>query len=169
MRRQGALAAALVPAALASATLALAASGTINLITVLAKPLASAERGKVRVLVPGRLDGGFTTHAAAHLYAPGGRTAGGYDIQLAQAPNCGDATACMVADFAGGKGRLAFAARVTLSKGIVGAFHGISCGASCAPASIEWLEYGSRYDIQYGGSESQLVALADSAITAGPR
>jgi hypothetical protein len=169
MRRRLLLTAAVAVAAGGPASLALATGGTVNLLTVLAKPLASAERGKVRVLIPGRLDAGFTAYAAAHLHASGGRTAGGYDIELAQAPDCDDATACLVAEFAAGKGQLAFTTKVALSRGIVGAFHGISCGASCAPATIEWLEYGSLYEIQYGGGESQMIALADSAITAGPR
>jgi hypothetical protein len=169
MRRRGLLAAVLALAVLAPATLAPASSGTVNLITVLAKPLARAERGKVKVLVPGLLDAGFTPRAAAHLYASGGRNTAGYDIELAQAPNCAAETLCMVANFAAGKGRLAFATRVTLSNGITGAFHGISCIAFCHPATIEWLEYGSLYDIQYGGGEPQMISLADSAITAGPR
>jgi hypothetical protein len=138
----------------------------VNLLQVLAKPLASAERGKTPVLVPSRLNAGFR---ASHLYASGGRSAGGYDIQLGAAPGCDDATACFVAEFSAGKGTLAFRDTVALSKGITGSFHAISCGASCGPATIEWIESGVLYTIQFGAGEKQLVALADSAIGAGPR
>jgi hypothetical protein len=143
-----------------------AAPPPVNLLQVLARPLADAERGKTPVLVPSRLNAGF---AASHLYAGGGRIRGGYDIQLGAAPGCGDATACFVAEFSAVKGTLGFRQTVALSKGTTGSFHPISCGASCGPATIEWIESGILYTIQFGAGEKQLVALADSAIVAGPR
>jgi hypothetical protein len=138
----------------------------VNLLQVLAGPLAKAESGKTPVLVPSRLNAGFRP---SHLYAGGGRSHGGYDIQLGAAPDCNDATACFVAEFSAGKGTLGFRDTVALSKGIVGSFHPISCGASCGPATIEWIESGILYTIQFGAGQKQLVALADSAIDAGPR
>jgi hypothetical protein len=168
VRRWSVLAALLVCAIAGSAAVAVAAKVTppVNLLQVLAKPLAKAERGKVPVLVPSRLSAGFPP---SQLYAGGGLSGGGYDIQLGAAPHCEDATACFVAEFSAAKGVLGFKDTVALSKGITGSFHPISCGASCGPATIEWVESGFLYTVQFGAGEKQLVVLADSAIEAGPR
>jgi hypothetical protein len=165
---KGLFVAAAIAAFAAAVSVALGASSIppVNLLTVLAKPLASAERGKAPVLVPSRLNAGFR---ARHLYAAGGRSGDGYDIQLGAAPNCNDGDACFVAEFSAAKGTLGFSDRVTLSKGIVGRFHPISCGASCSPATVEWSQSRFLYTIQFGAGRTQLVALADSAISAGPR
>jgi hypothetical protein len=106
---------------------------------------------------------------ASHLYATGGLVGGGYDIELGAVPNCDDADACFVAEFSGGKGTLSLPVAVSLRNGISGRYKDISCGASCSPASIEWIEHGDLYTIQFGGRKSVLIALADSAIQAGPR
>jgi hypothetical protein len=138
----------------------------VNLLAVLAKPLASAERGTTPVLIPSRLDAGFLPH---HLYAAGGGSSDGYDIQLGAAPHCNDGDACFVAEFSAAKGTLGLPDRVALAKGIEGRFHPIACGASCSPATVEWVQSGFLYTIQFGAGKTQLVALADSAINAGPR
>ncbi|MGA2469553.1 MAG: hypothetical protein ABSG64_02550 [Solirubrobacteraceae bacterium] len=166
MRRTGAVIAVLACLLGASAGVAAARSSSVNLLAVLAAPLARAERGRVPVLVPTSMNAGFP---ASHLYATGGLIDGGYDIQLGAIPNCDDADACFVAEFFGGKGKLSFPARVSLSKGITGRYEDISCGASCSPASIEWIEHGDLYWIQFGAGKRALVSLADSAITAGAR
>jgi hypothetical protein len=144
-----------------------ASSGkTVDLPAILAVQIAKAKRSGVRVLIPSRIDAGLP---ASHLYASGGANAAGYDIQLAAVRDCRDSSACFVAEFWGGAGRLDVDDRVALSKGITGRYRASSCGASCAPATIEWLEFGARYMIQFTGSRTALVTLADSAISAGPR
>ena len=146
---------------------AASSSGVVNLLRVLAGPLARAEHGKLRVLIPAQLDAGFPP---AHLYASGGLSVGGYDIQLAAAPHCDDSPACFVAEFSGAaKGKPDGADRVALTKGIVARYSPIAGGASCGLASVEWREYGALYTLWFSGAEKELVALADAAIAAGPR
>ena len=165
MRLRSALTAGLLSLAGASAA-AGAAPAPVALPPLLAKQIAAAKRGGIEVLIPAQLDAGLP---ASRLYGSGGKSGKGYDIQLAAAPGCADATACFVAEFWGGAGKLNLATRLTLARGIQGAFLASRCGASCAPATIEWLEFGHRYTIQFMGSRSALVALANSAVMAGPR
>ena len=57
---------------------------------------------------------------------------------------------------------------MALARGITGAYAAISCGASCAPATVQWKESGVLYTIQWrAGTKATMVALADSAIDAG--
>jgi hypothetical protein len=164
MRMHVALTVGLLSFAVVSA--AAAAPGLVALPPLLVKEIASAKQSGTPVLIPARLNAGLP---ASRLYGSGGKSGGGYDIQLAAAPGCDDANACFVAEFWGGRGKLELASRLTLSRGIQAAFLASHCGASCAPAAIEWLEFGHRYTIQFTGSRSALAALADSAIAAGPR
>jgi hypothetical protein len=164
VRRRGAGIACL--AATGLATTALASAASVSLPRLLAKQISSARSSGVRVLLPSRIDAQL---GRTRLYGSGGARGRGYDIQLAAAPRCHDSTACFVAEFWGGAGRVGAPQRVSLAKRITGAFRPSSCGASCAPATIEWREFGSRYAIQYIGSRAALVGLADSAIAAGPR
>ena len=166
MRRAAAVAAVALLVLVCTA-LAIAAATAVSLPSVLAAPIAKAKTSGVRVLIPATLDAGLP---ASRLYATGGATAHGYDIQLAAAPSCkNDSTACFVAEFWGGPGKLGTGAPVTLSKGLAGRYIPSRCGASCAPAQIDWIEFGSRYTIQFTASKSAMVALANSAIRAGPR
>jgi hypothetical protein len=52
-----------------------------------------------------------------------------------------------------------------------GYYKALSCGASCSPPSIAWIQKGVRYEIQAKalGGKQAFVAMADSAITAGNR
>jgi len=153
-------------AAVALAASALAAT-TVSLPALLAPQIAKAKAGKVAVLIPATLR---ADAPAAKLYAAGGATKHGYDIQLAYAPGCFDATACFLAEFWGNPGKIYLKTAVILTRGIHGAFHAISCGASCAPATIQWKESGVLYTIQWrAGTRASMIALANSAIKAGPR
>jgi hypothetical protein len=66
---------------------------------------------------------------------------------------------------------------VKLAGGIVGFFRSVSCGGSCAPANLWWEQDGTLYQIQLKlpstlREKKQLriiMAVADSAILAGPR
>jgi hypothetical protein len=149
------------------ATPVLAASGLVSLPRVLAAQIAKAKKGRVAVLLPAALR---ADAPASRLYGSGGASARGYDIQLAYARNCFDATACFLAEFWGNPGNIFLKKRVALAHGITGAYAGISCGASCGPASIQWKESGVLYTIQWrAGTKATMIALADSAIEAGPR
>jgi hypothetical protein len=108
--------------------------------------------------------------AASRLYGSGGASAHGYDIQLAYAPRCDDATACFFAEFEGGRQTRLPGTRVALAHALSGVYSGIHCGASCGPASIQWRQGGVLYSVQYVlGGKPAMIALADSAIDAGPR
>ena len=66
---------------------------------------------------------------------------------------------------------------VTLARGTKGFFRPVSCGGSCAPANLWWMDGGVLYQIQLKLSptmserdqENEIIAVANSAITAGPR
>lgn len=108
------------------------------------------------------------------VFGSGGATKKGYDLELGYG-RCGGANACFVAAFLADRGGTPSAKKKTgLLKGLTGYWRDISCGASCSPAEIEWVEDGVLYTIQYkgvlrNGVKKTLVGLADSAIGAGPR
>lgn len=66
---------------------------------------------------------------------------------------------------------------VKLFRGLVGYFRPVSCGGSCAPANLWWEEDRVLYQIQLElrstlserDQEKKIVAVANSAILAGPR
>ncbi len=109
------------------------------------------------------------------LYASGGPSARGWDLELAGAPNCGGATACFFASFEASKGgKLPRKANLRLSGGDPAVFQASACGASCSPATL-WFTHGG---VLYTWSDKVLVAqnakgvlaqLASEAIAAGPR
>lgn len=99
-----------------------------------------------------------------------GVKSGQYDLALGVGRSCHTATACFVADFFARRGaRLAIKRKVALARGIEGRFRGVTCGASCAAAEIQWIQHGVLYDIQYKGNRGDLVKLANSAIRGGAR
>jgi hypothetical protein len=122
------------------------------------------------VLLPSRLPSEQAT-----LFPSGGRSRGGYDLELAAARDCGGANACFVATFAARRGGSAAGRTpVRLSNGRRGRFTPTACGASCSPPRIQWRERGRVYTIQARvGTESterrEMVRLANSAIINGPR
>ncbi len=166
--RATAAVATLAALALAAPVLATTTAGaTVNLPAKLAAQIASARHGRVAVLLPSSIRADVP---AARLHASGGETANGYDIRLAYAPACDDGTACFFAEFQGATVTREPGIPVALAHGITGNFYAIRCGASCGPASITWTEGGARYGVQYVlGARASMVALADSAIDAGPR
>ena len=66
---------------------------------------------------------------------------------------------------------------VKLARGIRGFFSPLSCGGSCGPANLWWAQAGTLYQIQLKlfstlgekDQEKTIMAVADSAILAGPR
>lgn len=104
-----------------------------------------------------------------------GATDSSYDLSVVVGRNCGGANACFLANFTGTKGaRPAFGRKVKLTGGKTGYWKGVTCGASCSPAEIQWRQGGVRYTIatkglSQRGEKAGLIRLANSAIEAGPR
>jgi hypothetical protein len=133
--------------------------------------LAKVHHSGVAVLLPAtaNLDINRTTHLFAS--ATVSRSRGEWGLSLSPVRNC-FADACFLASFSGAKGQpLGFRTNVALAEGLRGFFRPISCGGSCSPASIQWIEKGVRYEIQANalGGRQEFVAMADSAIRAGDR
>ena len=100
---------------------------------------------------------------------------GTYDLELGIGSRCNGANACFVGNFTGTRGvEPAFARKARLTGGRTGYWKGITCGASCSPAEIQWVENGVLYTVATKAVTSKkekatLVKLANSAILAGPR
>jgi hypothetical protein len=100
---------------------------------------------------------------------------GSYDLELQiGGSRCRGANACFLGNFTGTRGEEpAFARKARLTGGRTGYWKGITCGASCSPAEIQWVENGVLYSIATKSvtksEKTTLVKLANSAITAGPR
>jgi hypothetical protein len=162
----------LLPAALgALAAAAPAASARpYDLRTELGPRLAKvADRTGVPVRVPARLALDF----AGATYASGSGSRRSYELALAGAPDCGSATACFLASFTGERGgHPAFRRRIALARGITGYYKPLSCGASCSPPMLQWVQRGVLYGIQAkveGDARAALVRAAGSAIRSRAR
>jgi hypothetical protein len=165
---------------LAAALLAgavLAAPAAAQTITRLDVPAALTRqidridaRGHGPVLLPSRLPS-----EQPRLYASGGSSRRGYDLELAAVPHCGGANACFVATFTARRGGEPLGrTRVRLADGRRGWFTPTGCGASCAPPQIQWRERGHVYTIQarvgdHRTERREILRLANSAIINGPR
>jgi hypothetical protein len=157
-------------ALLAPAT-ASAASYTYDVPDLVAKPLIAVKKvSKIDVLLPSRL-----TIDLKRLFSEGKGRAASYDFELAAVRDCAGANACFVASFRARKGgKPSNPKKVTLRGGRRGYFHPLSCGASCAPPSLEWVQAGVLYTIEAKlGTKSTerkvLTRLANSAIANGAR
>lgn len=137
--------------------------------------LSKLRRGGVPVLLPEELPASLREEK---LFVEGGPSAEGYDVTLALAPDCGGANACTVGSFSAQRGGelVEELERVELANGVRGSYKGLTCGASCSPAMIEWVSEGVLYTIQLklnaggdAGDKRELLKLANSSITAGPR
>jgi hypothetical protein len=130
------------------------------------------EKSGLPVLLPQKMWAGGLR--PSHTFPAGAATEHGYVLELDAAKGCQGANVCFLASFAGERdGKFSFRRKVELTHGIVGRFHPIQCGASCAPAFIQWKEFGVLYEIQnkaVGKNEKRwMVKLANSAIRNGPR
>jgi hypothetical protein len=107
------------------------------------------------------------------LYATGGGRRNGWDLELAAARTCGGANACFVASFTAKRGaKLPGRSNLRLATGQRALFHGVSCGASCAPATLWFVRQGILYSWQFKtppNTKSAMARLAAAAIRAGPR
>jgi hypothetical protein len=125
--------------------------------------------------VPVRVPARLVLDYDGRVYGSGAGSKRGWTLSLAGAPRCG-ANACFLAFFSGERGgRPAFTRRVALAGGHTGFYKPLSCGASCSPPQIQWLQGGVLYDIQAkvgvagaAGQRAALVAAANQAIAARP-
>lgn len=98
-----------------------------------------------------------------------------WSLSLGIGPRCGGANACFVGMFSAQRGgRPAFRRTLKLRGGVTGWYKPITCGASCSPPELQWRRSGVLYDLQFreagrGSDTAKLVAMADSALAAGPR
>jgi len=129
------------------------------------------EKSGLPVLLPQKM---WTGLRPSRLFPSGGASEGSYSLGIEAAPHCGGANACFIASFNAQRGaKPFFKHKVKLTHGITGYFQKVQCGASCAPAFIQWKEFGVLYEIEnkaVGKHEKRwMVKLANSAIRHGPR
>jgi len=129
------------------------------------------EKSGLPVLLPEKL---YTGVAPSKTYPASIANEKSYTLELDAARNCHFANACFLASFdAERDGKFSFKRKVKLTHGIVGRWHPIQCGASCAPAFIQWKEFGVLYTIEdkaVGQHQKRwMQKIANSAIRNGPR
>jgi hypothetical protein len=153
---------------------AAAVAKTYNIPASLGSALTSTDaKTPLAILIPSRLALDFD----GRVFASGGGGSTAYDLSLAGARNCGGANACFLASFEAQRGgKPGFKRRVALRGGRTGHFKPLTCGGSCSPPLIQWVQRGNLYTIRAkvpdstdAGQRRRLVAAANSAIAAGPR
>jgi hypothetical protein len=146
-----------------------AALTTVALLPGLLTPTVTAVKDKtpLRVLLPSS----FKTDEPT-LFASGDGSRRDYQISVSTVKDCG-ANACSLAFFSAFKGQKLYGTRkVTLANGRKGRYLPLSCGGSCSPPSVQWIERGVLYEIQMDfakNARAELVRMANSAIKHGPR
>ena len=164
--------AAAVVAAVAVSAAAAASSASIDLLHAFRRDLPALKRASgVPVLLPRSLRVSTTY---PRVFAGGGVLRGGWILSLAADPRCGGANACFIASFEGRRGgSLPDRPNVRLRDGTRAVYRPISCGASCAPASLWFVRGGVLYGWQVKSpprsARAALVAMANEALLAGPR
>jgi|tagenome__1003787_1003787.scaffolds.fasta_scaffold20723049_2 hypothetical protein len=149
------------------ATAPAAQAKTVDVPRLLRSSIPKARGGGVPVLLPARMNLDYS----GRTYAGGGGGNDEYALFLDARPHCGG-NACFLASFTAKEGDpLGFKVNVTLARGIKGAYKPLSCGASCSPPSIMWIQGGVRYEIQAKalGGRKAFVRMANSAIRHGRR
>ena len=127
----------------------------------------AAREAKIPVRVPATLNLDYDKG----IFGAGGGNGKSFFVSLSATRTCG-ANVCTLASISGEKGgKPAFKRTVKLAKGITGYFKPLSCGASCAPPQIQWVQGGVLYDIQAKviSGKRDLVKAANSAIRAKAR
>jgi hypothetical protein len=148
-----------------------AAARTIDLPDRLNPVLGEARDAGLVVLFPSRVP---LDYGSGPLFAEGvsDTQATAYALTLSATEDCGGATACFLAAFTGERGApLGGKANVSLALGMRGRYRPLSCGASCSPPSIAWVQKGVRYELQVKalGGKAAFVKMANSAIRHGNR
>ena len=128
------------------------------------------DRTEVPVLLPQR----YRSDSETNVPSGEGRKRG-YTLSVAAVRGCGGATACFVAGFGAQRGEDPhYTRKLRLVGGRTGYFKPLTCGASCSPPAIEWVEDGVLYWIRaHAGTKKQekkrLRQMANSAIRHGAR
>jgi hypothetical protein len=155
---------------LAPAT-ASAASYIYDVPELVERPLTAVKKtAKFDVLLPSRL-----TSEHRRLYSQGSGRSGSYRFDIGAVKGCGTATACFVASFRARRGgKPTHTRKVELRGGRRGYFRRSKCGASCGPASLQWVQNKVLYTIEakLGTQQTErriLIRLANSAIGKGAR
>ena len=135
------------------------------------RPLKAIKKGtSIDVLLPSTF-----TSDRPKLYSEGRGRGGTYRFDIGAVRRCGGANACFIASFRAKRGgKPSNPRKVKLKRGHRGYFQPLSCGASCAPPSIEWVRKGVLYTIEgkFGTESTErrvLTRLANSAIGRGAR
>ena len=129
---------------------------------------------KDRTEVPVLLPQSYRSDSDTNVASGSGRKKG-YTLSVAAIRNCGGATACFIAGFSAQRGEDPhYTRKVRLTGGRTGYFKPLTCGASCSPPAIEWVEDDVLYSIQaHAGTKRQekkrLRRMANSAIRRGAR
>jgi hypothetical protein len=123
------------------------------------------ERSEVPILLPQRMPDQFDEY---HPTGFGRERRWGLEVGAVE--GCGGATACFIASFSARRRGQPFGPRaVDLARGREGRFKPLTCGASCAPPTVEWRERGALYRIEAKVRGRRLIRMANSAIRNGPR
>ena len=148
------------------------AAQSVDVPSVLNPVLPQARSAGIAVLLPSRINLDYRSGGRLYSDGSGSKKRGDYELELSGAKGCGGSDACFLAGFTGEKGRpLGYRTNVSLAHGLRGYFKPLSCGGSCSPPSIQWIEKGVRYEIQANalGGKRAFVAMANSAISSGNR
>jgi hypothetical protein len=160
----------LLVALIAPAT-ASAATFIYDVPDLVGRPLKAVKKAtSIDVLLPSQF-----TSDRPKLYSEGRGRGGTYRFEIGAVRHCGGANACSIASFRAKRGaKPGNPRKVKLNHGRRGYFQPLSCGASCAPPSIEWVQDGVLYTIagKFGTKKTErriLTRLANSAIGKGAR
>ena len=138
----------------------------------LGEAISQAHDSSLVVLLPSRIN---LDYEEGEIFADGEGDAHevAYSLTLSGAEDCNGANACFLAEFKGEDGASLGYKRtnVKLALGMKGYYKASSCGASCSPPSIQWIQKGVRYEIQAKalGGKAAFVKMANSAIKNGNR
>jgi hypothetical protein len=159
-------------AAVAVPALAASSDGKVNVPKKFKKHIPKVkEKSGLPVLLPQKM---WVPVKPSRSYPASAATENSYTLELDAARGCNGANVCFLAQFSAQRdGKFSFKRKVKLTHGIVGRFYPVHCGASCAPAFIQWKEFGVLYEIQNKGvgkhEKRWMQKLANSAIRNGPR
>lgn len=147
-------------------------SSSVDVVNVFKSQIAAIKKSsKVPVILPATLP---FAGKVPKLYEAGGGTTKAWSLELAGAPHCGAADACFLASFEAVRGgKLPGRSNLKLAGGQAAFYKGVTCGASCSPASLWFVYRGVLYSWQHKdapkNTKSVLARLAAQAIAAGPR
>ena len=156
--------------ALCAPATASAATYIYDVPNLVERPLKAVKKAtSIDVLLPSQF-----TSDRPKLYSEGRGRGGTYRFDIGAVRRCGGANACFIASFRAKRGGKPSNPRKVKLKGRHGYFQPLSCGASCAPASIQWVKKGVLYTIEgkFGTKKTErrvFTRLANSALRQGPR